>query len=135
MPTLNQKCNQIHKRKKRKGARARALSIDHSPVKRGIVKKVRIVKPKKPNSAQRKIANVKLSSRQTVNCYIPGLGHNLREYSVVYALGGAAKDLNGTQYHLMRGQLDFHWKEREEIQRVNKLTRRGLPKLDKRDEF
>jgi small subunit ribosomal protein S12 len=135
VPTYNQRCKNLTKSKKHKGSRARALAIDFSPMKRGIIKKCRLMKPKKPNSANRKIANVKLSSGRTVNCYVPGLGHELRDYHVVYVRGGGPKDLNGIQYNLIRGQLDFFWKERKGINRVNKLTAHGQPKLEKRDQY
>lgn len=74
---------------------------------RGICVKVYIRTPKKPNSAQRKVAKVKLSTRQRVEVYIPGEGHNLQEYSVVLVRGGRVPDLPGVKYHLIRGKLDF----------------------------
>lgn len=135
MPTFNQLLKKRKFVNKKKNSRAKALSIDKSPFKRGIVMKVRTKKPKKPNSATRKIAQVKLSNKRTVNCYIPGLGHNLRDYSVVLVRGGGAKDLNGIQYHCIRGLFDFDWRERKEINRQNKLTRRGVPKNEKRDVY
>lgn len=136
MITFNQCCRLVHKKKFRKQSRARALAINNSPFRKGIVVKVRFVKPKKPNSANRRIAKVKLTSGRTVNCYIPGFGHNLRDYSIVMVRGGGGPtDLNGIQYHLIRGLLDFSWKERDGIYRTNKLTRRGVPKPEKRDEF
>jgi small subunit ribosomal protein S12 len=103
------------------------------PFLKALVARVRTAKPKKPNSAIRKIARVRLSSGRVVNCYIPGLGHNLREFSVVLVQGGGVKDLPGIQYHILRGRFDFTWKER--IKRQNKLTRRGVPKVEKRDNF
>jgi len=135
MPTLNQLCRNLFRKKKRKGSHARALSIDKSPFKKGVVMKTIIRKPKKPNSAIRKTAKVKLSSGRTVHAYIPGLGHNLRDFSVVLVRGGGPKDVNGIQYHIMRGRFDFDWRERKEINRQNKLTRRGIPKVDKRSDF
>lgn len=136
MVTLNQLCKRKnHLRKFKKGSRAKALAKDKSPFKKGIVMRVRFVKPKKPNSANRRIAKVKLTSGQSVNCYIPGFGHNLRDYSIIMVRGGGPKDLNGIQYHIMRGILDFSWKERAGIDRQNKLTRRGIPKPGKREDF
>lgn len=76
------------------------------PFKRGVCTKVYIMTPKKPNSAQRKIAKVKLSNKMEVLAYIPGIGHNLQEHSVVLIRGGRVKDLPGVKYHIIRGKLD-----------------------------
>ncbi|PIT97616.1 30S ribosomal protein S12 [Candidatus Berkelbacteria bacterium CG10_big_fil_rev_8_21_14_0_10_41_12] len=77
-----------------------------NPFKRGICTKVTTMTPKKPNSALRKIAKVRLTSGQEVTAYIPGIGHNLQEYSVVIIRGGRVKDLPGVRYHVVRGKLD-----------------------------
>lgn len=77
-----------------------------SPIKRGVCIKVTTVTPKKPNSALRKIARVRLTSGQEVTAYIPGIGHNLQEHSVVLIRGGRVKDLPGVRYHVVRGVLD-----------------------------
>lgn len=77
-----------------------------SPFKRGVCTKVTTVTPKKPNSALRKIARVRLTSGQEVTAYIPGEGHNLQEHSVVLIRGGRVKDLPGVRYHIVRGKLD-----------------------------
>lgn len=77
-----------------------------SPLKRGICVKVTTVTPKKPNSALRKIARVRLTNGQEVTAYIPGIGHNLQEHSVVLLRGGRVKDLPGVRYHIIRGKLD-----------------------------
>ena len=77
-----------------------------SPQKRGVCTKVAIKTPKKPNSAQRKIARVRLSNGMEVTSYIPGIGHNLQEHSVVLIRGGRVKDLPGVRYHIIRGKLD-----------------------------
>jgi len=77
-----------------------------SPFKRGICIKVTTVTPKKPNSALRKIARVRLTNGVEVTAYIPGIGHNLQEHSVVMIRGGRVKDLPGTRYHIVRGKLD-----------------------------
>ena len=77
-----------------------------SPQKRGVCTKVAIKTPKKPNSAQRKIARVRLSNGMEVTAYIPGMGHNLQEHSVVLIRGGRVKDLPGVRYHIVRGTLD-----------------------------
>lgn len=78
----------------------------NSPFKRGICVKVFTVTPKKPNSALRKVAKVRLSNGQEVSAYIPGVGHNLQEHSVVMIRGGRVKDLPGVRYHIVRGVLD-----------------------------
>jgi small subunit ribosomal protein S12 len=77
-----------------------------SPFKRGVCTKVYTMTPKKPNSAVRKVAKVKLSNRMEVIAYIPGIGHNLQEHSVVLLRGGRVKDLPGVRYHVVRGKLD-----------------------------
>lgn len=82
--------------------------------------------PKKPNSAVRKIAKVRLSTGRVVTCYIPGMGHDLREYSDVLVRGGHVPDLPGVQYHLVRGKFDFNWKE-DEI-RTNARSKYGIPR-------
>ena len=78
----------------------------HSPFKRGVCVKVFTVTPKKPNSALRKVARVKLSNGMEVTAYIPGEGHNLQEHSIVLIRGGRVKDLPGVRYHIVRGVLD-----------------------------
>jgi ribosomal protein S12, bacterial/organelle len=77
-----------------------------SPQKRGVCTAVRTLTPKKPNSAMRKVARVKLTNGMEVTAYIPGVGHNLQEHSVVLIRGGRVKDLPGTRYHIIRGTLD-----------------------------
>ena len=77
-----------------------------SPQKRGVCTKVSIQTPRKPNSAQRKVARVRLSNGMEVTSYIPGIGHNLQEHSVVLIRGGRVKDLSGVRYHIIRGTLD-----------------------------
>lgn len=78
----------------------------NSPQKRGVCVSVRTVTPKKPNSALRKVARVRLTNGEEVNAYIPGIGHNLQEHSVVLIRGGRVKDLPGVRYHIVRGTLD-----------------------------
>ena len=85
----------------------RKISVDlPSPQKRGVCTKVAIKTPKKPNSAQRKIARVRLTNGIEVTSYIPGIGHNLKEHSVVLIRGGRVRDLPGVRYHIIRGTLD-----------------------------
>ena len=82
------------------------ITKTQSPFKRGVCVKVTTTTPKKPNSALRKVARVRLSNGQEVNAYIPGEGHNLQEHSVVLIRGGRVKDLPGVRYHIVRGKLD-----------------------------
>jgi len=125
MPTINQLTTKKGSRKhsKRKGSRSRALKC--CPQRKGYCTRVTTMKPKKPNSAIRKIAKVKMTTVRKVFCYIPGRGHNLREYSHVLVRGGYVPDLPGIQYHLMRGKFDFNWKER--IVRIRKRSKYGCP--------
>jgi len=110
-----------------RGTRSKALL--HCPQKKGTCKKIRIVKPKKPNSAQRKVAKVKLSTEREVICYIPGKGHELREFSQVLVRGGRVPDLPGVQYHLIKGKFDFDWKET--FVRKNSRSKYGIPRYKK----
>ena len=87
-------------------ARSKVPALERSPQKRGVCIKVYTTTPKKPNSARRKVARVRLSNGQEVTCYIPGEGHNLQEHSVVLIRGGRVKDLPGVRYHILRGNLD-----------------------------
>ena len=80
--------------------------VSHGPFKRGVCIKVGTTTPKKPNSALRKIARVKLTNGMEVTAYIPGIGHNLQEHSIVMLRGGRVKDLPGVRYHIVRGVLD-----------------------------
>ena len=116
MPTINQLVRKSRKKKTKK-SKARALqSIFNTlknrpsklscPQKRGVCVKVTTMTPKKPNSALRKIARVRLTNGIEVNAYIPGEGHNLQEHSVVLIRGGRVKDLPGVKYHVLRGTLD-----------------------------
>ena len=103
MPTINQ----LIKRPRIKHKyRSKVSALDRSPQKRGVCMKVYTTTPKKPNSALRKVARVRLSNGQEVTCYIPGEGHNLQEHSVVLIRGGRVKDLPGVRYHILRGNLD-----------------------------
>ena len=116
MPTINQlvrKSRKIVKRKSKSVALARGFnSIKNKPIyypaplKRGVCTKVSTTTPKKPNSALRKIARVRLTNGMEVTAYIPGEGHTLQEHSVVMIRGGRVKDLIGVRYHIVRGRLD-----------------------------
>lgn len=103
MPTISQLVRK-GRQKVRKNTAAPALKSN--PQKRGVCLVVRTVSPKKPNSALRKIARVRLTNGVEVTAYIPGIGHNLQEHSVVLVRGGRVKDLPGVRYHIVRGTLD-----------------------------
>jgi len=103
MPTINQLVR--HPRAKSKG-RKRVSDISGSPQKRGVCLIVRTQTPKKPNSALRKIARVRLTNGKEVTAYIPGIDHNLQEHSIVLVRGGRVRDLPGVRYHTIRGTLD-----------------------------
>lgn len=103
MPTINQLVR--HKRRQVK-VKTSSPALKSCPQKRGVCTRVYTVTPKKPNSALRKVARVRLSNKQEVSCYIPGVGHNLQEHSIVLIRGGRVKDLPGVRYHIVRGTLD-----------------------------
>ncbi len=103
MPTINQLVRKGRQKVKKKTA---APALRGTPQKRGVCLVVRTVPPKKPNSALRKIARVRLTNGVEVTAYIPGIGHNLQEHSVVLVRGGRVKDLPGVRYHIVRGTLD-----------------------------
>ena len=103
MPTINQL---LKKKRVKQKARDKVPALERSPQKRGVCVKVYTTTPKKPNSALRKVARVRLSNGHEVTSYIPGEGHNLQEHSVVLIRGGRVKDLPGVRYHILRGNLD-----------------------------
>tara|TARA_B100000989_G_C19391666_1_gene405986 strand:+ start:425 stop:796 length:372 start_codon:yes stop_codon:yes gene_type:complete len=103
MPTINQL---VRKGRTTVKNRNKVPALDKSPQKRGVCTRVYTTTPKKPNSALRKVARVKLTNGQEVSAYIPGEGHNLQEHSVVLIRGGRVKDLPGVRYHILRGTLD-----------------------------
>lgn len=103
MPTLNQL---IKNKRVAPKTRTKSPALTRCPQKRGVCIRVFTVTPKKPNSALRKVARVRLSNGFEVNSYIPGIGHNLQEHSVVLVRGGRVKDLPGVKYHIIRGALD-----------------------------
>ena len=86
--------------------KSKSPALDNCPQRRGVCVRVYTTTPKKPNSAMRKVARVRLTNMKEVNSYIPGEGHNLQEHSVVLIRGGRVKDLPGTRYHIIRGTLD-----------------------------
>ena len=96
----------LRKKRNRPRSRNKVPALEQSPQKRGVCLKVYTTTPKKPNSALRKVARVRLSNGFEVTAYIPGEGHNLQEHSVVLLRGGRVKDLPGVRYHILRGNLD-----------------------------
>jgi len=103
VPTTNQL---VKKKRKKKLKRGKSPALCKSPFKRGVCTKVYTTTPKKPNSALRKVARLKLTSNFEVTAYVPGEGHNLQEHAVVMIRGGRVKDLPGVNYHIVRGALD-----------------------------
>jgi small subunit ribosomal protein S12 len=103
MPTINQLVKSGRAKQLAKGG---APALQGSPQKRGVCTRVYTQTPKKPNSALRKVARVRLTNGIEITCYIPGVGHNLQEHSVVLIRGGRVKDLPGVRYHIIRGTLD-----------------------------
>ena len=103
MPTINQL---VRKGREKINRRNKVPALEACPQKRGVCTRVYTTTPKKPNSALRKVARVKLTNGQEVSAYIPGEGHNLQEHSVVLIRGGRVKDLPGVRYHILRGTLD-----------------------------
>ncbi len=139
MPTINQLVKQGRKSKPTKvkttalrrsfNAVRRRMSDSLSPQKAGVCVQVKTMTPKKPNSALRKIARVRLSNRQEVTAYIMGEGHNLAEHSIVLIRGGRVRDLPGVKYHIIRGKLDAGGVEKRKTSRSKYGTR--LPKAAK----
>ena len=103
MPTINQL---VRKGRRDKIAKVKTAALKGSPQRRGVCTRVYTTTPKKPNSALRKVARVKLTSQVEVTAYIPGEGHNLQEHSMVLVRGGRVKDLPGVRYKIIRGSLD-----------------------------
>ena len=103
MPTINQL---VRKGRKQVKSKTTAPALKGSPQRRGVCTRVYTSTPKKPNSALRKVARVRLTTGVEVTAYIPGIGHNLQEHSVVLVRGGRVKDLPGVRYHIVRGTLD-----------------------------
>ena len=103
MPTINQL---VRKGRTPKVKKTKAPALNGSPMRRGVCTRVYTTTPKKPNSAHRKVARVRLTNGFEVTSYIPGEGHNLQEHSVVMIRGGRVKDLPGVRYHIIRGTLD-----------------------------
>ena len=103
MPTIQQL---VRKGRSRKIEKSKSIALDSCPQKKGVCTRVYTTTPKKPNSAMRKVARVRLTNGKEINAYIPGEGHNLQEHSIVLVRGGRVKDLPGVKYHIIRGALD-----------------------------
>lgn len=122
LPTFNQLKNSTRKEKKKR--LYNLLALEGCPQKKGICVRIRTTKPKKPNSAIRKIVRVKLSNDKYITAYIPGQGHNLQKYSTVLIRGGRVKDVPGLKYKLIRGKYDFL--NIETIKRVKRRSKYGI---------
>jgi small subunit ribosomal protein S12 len=103
MPTINQL---VRKPRAKQKNRSKSPVLESCPFKRGVCLQVKTITPKKPNSALRKVARVRLSNKKEITAYIPGEGHNLQEHSIVLVRGGRVRDLPGVRYHIIRGVLD-----------------------------
>lgn len=123
MPTYNQ----LYKKKRKlKKKLKKTPALDKCPQKKGICTKLVLRTPKKPNSALRKLAKLRLTNKKSVYAYIPGEGHNLKEYSTVIIRGGRVKDLPGVKYHIVRGILDFAGLSKRKTSRSKYGTKRLL---------
>lgn len=123
MPTINQL---IKKTRKKKIKRKRAIALNKNPQKKAICLKIYTTSPKKPNSAERKVALVKLSNDRRVIAYIPGEKHNLQEHAIVLVRGGRVKDLPGVKFHLIRGALDLIGVINRKTSRSKYGTKKGI---------
>ncbi|HTB05606.1 MAG TPA: 30S ribosomal protein S12 [Bacteroidia bacterium] len=103
MPTIQQL---VRKGRIKIKSKSKSVALDQSPQRRGVCIRVYTTTPKKPNSALRKVAKVRLTNKEEIIAYIPGEGHNLQEHSIVLVRGGRVKDLPGVRYHIVRGTLD-----------------------------
>ncbi len=122
MPTVNQL---VRKGRENPNVKSKSPALKGNPFKRGVCTVVRTVTPKKPNSALRKVARVRLTNGVEVTAYIPGVGHNLQEHSVVLVRGGRVKDLPGVRYHIVRGTLDLQGVENRKRGRSKYGAKKG----------
>lgn len=122
MPTINQL---VRKPRKTPKVKSKVRDLDGCPQKRGVCLQVRTVTPKKPNSALRKVARVRLSNGKEISAYIGGEGHNLQEHSIVLVRGGRVRDLPGVRYHVVRGSLDTLGVDARKQGRSKYGTKRG----------
>lgn len=121
MPTINQL---VRNRRVKKENRTKSPALKACPQKRGVCTRVYTTTPKKPNSALRKVARIRLTTGMEVTSYIPGVGHNLQEHSVVLIRGGRVKDLPGVRYHIVRGKLETHGVQNRKKSRSKYGTKR-----------
>lgn len=121
MPTINQLVRFSRKKSK---VKSKSPALENCPLKRGVCTKVFTTNPKKPNSAMRKVARVRLTNGIEVSAYIPGEGHSLQEHSIVFVRGGRVKDLPGVRYHIVRGAKDATGVENRKKSRSKYGTRR-----------
>lgn len=122
MPTINQL---VRKGRKKLSVKNNVVAMQQCPQKRGVCTRVYTTTPKKPNSALRKVARVRLTNGMEVTSYIPGIGHNLQEHSVVMIRGGRVKDLPGVRYHIIRGTLDTQGVAERKQSRSKYGTKKG----------
>lgn len=121
MPTINQL---VRKGRKKVTVKMKSPALDKCPQKRGVCVRVYTVSPRKPNSALRKVARVRLTNGHEVTTYIPGVGHNLQEHAIILMRGGRVKDLAGVRYHVVRGTLDTQGVENRKQSRSKYGTKR-----------
>ena len=131
MPTYNQL---LKKKRIKKGKKSKSTALERNPQKRGVCLYVKTVTPKKPNSALRKIAKVRLTNGKEVIAYIPGIGHNLQEHSIVLVRGGRVRDLPGVKYHILRGILDAGGVEGRKKSRSKYGAKKTSEKVEKKAE-
>ncbi len=122
MPTINQL---VRKNRVKQVSKSKSPALKNCPQKRGVCTRVYTVTPKKPNSALRKVARVRLTNGVDITAYIPGEGHNLQEHSVVLVRGGRVKDLPGVRYHIVRGSLDTGGVQNRKRSRSKYGTKKG----------
>jgi len=124
MPTISQL---VRKGRTDLTKKSKSAALDACPQRRGVCTRVYTTTPKKPNSAMRKVARVRLTNGNEVNAYIPGEGHNLQEHSIVLVRGGRVKDLPGVRYHVVRGALDSNGVEKRRVSRSKYGVKRPKP--------
>jgi len=131
MPTYRQL---IRNKRKHKAKKSKSTALGKNPQRRGVCLYVKTATPKKPNSALRKIAKVRLTNGKEVIAYIPGIGHNLQEHSIVLVRGGKVRDLPGVKYHILRGTLDTGGVEGRRQSRSKYGAKRPSEKTEKKAE-
>lgn len=135
MPTIQQL---VRKGRAELKWKSKSPALTSCPQRKGVCTRVYTTTPKKPNSAMRKVARVRLTNKKEVNAYIPGEGHNLQEHSIVLIRGGRVKDLPGVRYHIIRGTLDTagvekRYKSRSKYGAKKPKTKKGAPETNAKD--